>query len=82
MPPTLQNVTPSRLTDLEFFDFVGLERGRTLGYGSDLAFDSERMPECFLDGLEEDSSGIRIEPQKAKRKIISILASKSKTCGA
>ena len=78
----LQNVVPSHLADPELFDFVGLERGQTLKHGGDLAFDSEKMPERFSDGLEEDGSEIKIEPQKAERKIINILANKPKTCGA
>ena len=78
----LQNVVPSHLVDPELFDFVGLERGQTLKHGGDLAFDSEKMPERFSDGLEEDGSEIKIEPQKAERKIINILANKPKTCGA
>ena len=47
----------------------------------DLAFDSEKMPERFSDGSEEDESEIKIEPQKAERKVINILANKPKTCG-
>ena len=78
----LQNVVPSHLADTELFDFVGLERGQALKHGGDLAFDSEKMPERFSDGLEEDGSEIKIEPQKAERKIINILANKPKTCGA
>ena len=78
----LQNVVPSHLADPELFDFVGLERGQALKHGGDLAFDSEKMPERFSDGLEEDGSEIKIEPQKAERKIINILANKPKTCGA
>ena len=78
----LQNVVPSHLADTELFDFVGLERGQTLKHGGDLAFDSEKMPERFSDGSEEDESEIKIEPQKAERKVINILANKPKTCGA
>ena len=77
----LQNVVPSHLADPELFDFVGLERGQALKHGGDLAFDSEKMPERFSDGLEEDGSEIKIEPQKAERKVINILANKPKTCG-
>ena len=77
----LQNVVPSHLADPELFDFVGLERGQALKHGGDLVFDSEKMPERFSDGLEEDGSEIKIEPQKAERKIINILANKPKTCG-
>ena len=77
----LQNVVPSHLADPELFDFVGLERGQALKHGGDLAFDSEKMPERFSDGLEEDGGEIKIEPQKTERKIINILANKSKTCG-
>ncbi|HEZ3086964.1 TPA: tRNA 2-thiocytidine(32) synthetase TtcA [Neisseria meningitidis] len=78
----LQNVVPSHLADTELFDFAGLERGQTLKHGGDLAFDSEKMPERFSDGSEEDESEIKIEPQKAERKVINILANKPKTCGA
>ena len=78
----LQNVVPSHLADPELFDFVGLERGQALKHGGDLAFDSEKMPKRFSDGLEEDGGEIKIEPQKAERKIINILANKPKTCGA
>ncbi|MBW3927671.1 tRNA 2-thiocytidine(32) synthetase TtcA [Neisseria meningitidis] len=78
----LQNVVPSHLADTELFDFAGLERGQTLKHGGDLAFDSEKMPERFSDGSEEDESEIKIAPQKAKRKVINILANKPKTCGA
>lgn len=46
-----------------------------------MAFDSEKMPERFSDGSEEDESEIKIEPQKAERKVINILANKPKTCG-
>ena len=77
----LQNVVPSHLVDTELFDFVGLERGQNLKHGGDLAFDSEKMPERFSDGSEEDESEIKIEPQKAERKVINILANKPKTCG-
>ena len=77
----LQNVVPSHLADTELFDFVGLERGQNLKHGGDLAFDSEKMPERFSDGSEEDESEIKIEPQKAERKVINILANKPKTCG-
>ena len=77
----LQNVVPSHLADPELFDFVGLERGQTLKHGGDLAFDSEKMPERFSDSSEEDESEIKIEPQKAERKVINILANKPKTCG-
>ena len=77
----LQNVVPSHLADTELFDFVGLERGQSLKHGGDLAFDSEKMPERFSDGSEEDESEIKIEPQKAERKVINILANKPKTCG-
>ncbi|UYM77407.1 tRNA 2-thiocytidine(32) synthetase TtcA [Neisseria gonorrhoeae] len=59
-----------------------LERGQNLKHGGDLAFDSEKMPERFSDGSEEDESEIKIEPQKAERKVINILANKPKTCGA
>ncbi|HFB1349141.1 TPA: tRNA 2-thiocytidine(32) synthetase TtcA [Neisseria gonorrhoeae] len=78
----LQNVVPSHLADTELFDFAGLERGQNLKHGGDLAFDSEKMPERFSDGSEEDESEIKIEPQKAERKVINILANKPKTCGA
>ncbi|HEZ3800822.1 TPA: tRNA 2-thiocytidine(32) synthetase TtcA [Neisseria meningitidis] len=78
----LQNVIPSHLADTELFDFAGLERGQTLKHGGDLAFDSEKMPERFSDGSEEDESEIKIAPQKAERKVINILANKPKTCGA
>ncbi|EMU4582661.1 tRNA 2-thiocytidine(32) synthetase TtcA [Neisseria gonorrhoeae] len=78
----LQNVVPSHLADTELFDFAGLERGQNLKHGGDLAFDSEKMPEHFSDGSEEDESEIKIEPQKAERKVINILANKPKTCGA
>lgn len=78
----LQNVVPSHLADTELFDFAGLERGQTLKHGGDLAFDSEKMPERFSDGSEEDESEIKIAPQKAERKVINILANKPKTCGA
>ncbi|HHR3526550.1 TPA: tRNA 2-thiocytidine(32) synthetase TtcA [Neisseria gonorrhoeae] len=77
----LQNVVPSHLADTELFDFAGLERGQNLKHGGDLAFDSEKMPERFSDGSEEDESEIKIEPQKAERKVINILANKPKTCG-
>ena len=77
----LQNVVPSHLADPELFDFVGLERGQSLKHGGDLAFDSEKMPERVSDGSEEDESEIKIEPQKAERKVINILANKPKTCG-
>lgn len=70
----LQNVVPSHLADTELFDFAGLERGQTLKRGGDLAFDSEKMPERFSDGSEEDESEIKIAPQKAERKVINILA--------
>ncbi|EMT0094554.1 tRNA 2-thiocytidine(32) synthetase TtcA [Neisseria gonorrhoeae] len=78
----LQNVVPSHLADTELFDFAGLERGQNLKHSGDLAFDSEKMPERFSDGSEEDESEIKIEPQKAERKVINILANKPKTCGA
>lgn len=78
----LQNVVPSHLADTELFDFAGLERGQTLKHGGDLAFDSEKMPERFSDGSEEDESEIKIAPQKAERKVINILANKPKTCGS
>ncbi|MCL6012048.1 tRNA 2-thiocytidine(32) synthetase TtcA [Neisseria meningitidis] len=78
----LQNVVPSHLADTELFDFAGLERGQTLKHSGDLAFDSEKMPERFSDGSEEDESEIKIAPQKAERKVINILANKPKTCGA
>lgn len=78
----LQNIVPSHLADTELFDFAGLERGQTLKHGGDLAFDSEKMPERFSDGSEEDESEIKIAPQKAERKVINILANKPKTCGA
>ncbi|HFC8275391.1 TPA: tRNA 2-thiocytidine(32) synthetase TtcA [Neisseria meningitidis] len=78
----LQNVVPSHLADTELFDFAGLEHGQTLKHGGDLAFDSEKMPERFSDGSEEDESEIKIAPQKAERKVINILANKPKTCGA
>lgn len=78
----LQNVVPSHLADTELFDFAGLERGQSLKHGGDLAFDSEKMPERFSDGSEEDESEIKIAPQKAERKVINILANKPKTCGA
>lgn len=78
----LQNVVPSHLADTELFDFARLERGQTLKHGGDLAFDSEKMPERFSDGSEEDESEIKIAPQKAERKVINILANKPKTCGA
>ena len=78
----LQNVVPSHLADPELFDFVGLERGQTLKHGGDLAFDSEKMPERYSDGGEEDESEIKITPSKPERKVINILANKPKTCGA
>ena len=78
----LQNVVPSHLADPELFDFVGLERGQTLKHGGDLAFDSEKMPERYSDGSEEDESEIKITPSKPERKVINILANKPKTCGA
>lgn len=78
----LQNVVPSHLADTELFDFAGLERGQSLKHGGDLAFDSEKMPERFSDGSEEDESEIKIAPQKAERKVINILANKPKACGA
>ena len=78
----LQNVVPSHLVDPELFDFVGLERGQTLKHGGDLAFDSEKMPERYSDGSEEDESEIKIPPSKPERKVINILANKPKTCGA
>ena len=78
----LQNVVPSHLADPELFDFVGLERGQTLKHGGDLAFDSEKMPERYSDGSEEDESEIKIPPSKPERKVINILANKPKTCGA
>jgi len=78
----LQNVVPSHLVDPELFDFVGLERGQTLKHGGDLAFDSEKMPERYSDGGEEDESEIKITPSKPERKVINILANKPKTCGA
>lgn len=78
----LQNVVPSHLADTELFHFAGLERGQSLKHGGDLAFDSEKMPERFSDGSEEDESEIKIAPQKAERKVINILANKPKTCGA
>ena len=77
----LQNVVPSHLVDPELFDFVGLERGQTLKHGGDLAFDSEKMPERYSDGSEEDESEIKITPSKPERKVINILANKPKTCG-
>ena len=77
----LQNVVPSHLVDPELFDFVGLERGQTLKHGGDLAFDSEKMPERYSDGSEEDESEIKITPSKPERKVINILATKPKTCG-
>lgn len=77
----LQNVVPSHLADPELFDFVGLERGQTLKHGGDLAFDSEKMPERYSDGSEEESE-IKITPSKPQRKVINILANKPKTCGA
>ena len=78
----LQNVVPSHLADTELFDFSGLERGQSLKHGGDLAFDSEKMPERFSDGSEEDESEIKIAPQKAERNVINILANKPKTCSA
>ncbi|WP_107825961.1 tRNA 2-thiocytidine(32) synthetase TtcA [Neisseria sicca] len=78
----LQNVVPSHLADPELFDFVGLERGQTLKHGGDLAFDSEKMPERYSDGREEDESEIKITPSTPERKVINILANKPKTCGA
>jgi len=77
----LQNVVPSHLADPELFDFAGLERGQTLKHGGDLAFDSEKMPERYSDGSEEDESEIKITPSKPERKVINILANKPKTCG-
>ena len=77
----LQNVVPSHLADPELFDFVGLERGQTLKHGGDLAFDSEKMPERYSDGSEEDENEIKITPSKPERKVINILANKPKTCG-
>lgn len=80
----LQNVVPSHLADPELFDFAGLERGQNLKHGGDLAFDSETVPERFVsDGLDdEDDSEIKIETEKPSRKVINILASKPKNCGA
>ena len=77
----LQNVVPSHLADPELFDFAGLERGQTLKHGGDLAFDSEKMPERYSDGSEEDEGEIKITPSKPERKVINILANKPKTCG-
>lgn len=78
----LQNVVPSHLADTELFDFAGLERGQTLKHGGDLAFDSETVPERYSDGSEDDDgSEIKIET-KPERKVINILASKPKNCGA
>ncbi len=80
----LQNVVPSHLADPELFDFAGLERGQNLKHGGDLAFDSETVPERFVsDGLDdEDGSEVKIEAEKPSRKVINILASKPKNCGA
>jgi tRNA 2-thiocytidine biosynthesis protein ttcA len=52
-----------------------------LKHGGDLAFDSEKMPERYSDGSEEDESEIKITPSKPERKVINILANKPKTCG-
>ena len=62
----LQNVVPSHLADAELFDFVGLERGQSLKHGGDLAFDSEKMPERFSDGSEEDESEIKNRTSKSR----------------
>ncbi|PKT91936.1 tRNA 2-thiocytidine(32) synthetase TtcA, partial [Neisseria meningitidis] len=70
MCSALQNVVPSPLADTEPFGFVGWERGQSLNHGGDLAFDSEKMPERFSDGREEDEWKIKTEPQKADRKVI------------
>lgn len=69
----LQNVVPSHLADTELFDFVGLERGQNLKHGGDLAFDSETV--SFTPQNDEEEK----LPEKSKRKIINILASKPKT---
>jgi len=77
----LQNVVPSHLADPELFDFAGLERGQTLKHGGELGFASEKMPERYSDGSEEDEGEIKITPSKPERKVINILANKPKTCG-
>lgn len=69
----LQNVVPSHLADTELFDFSGLERGQDLKHGGDLAFDSETV--AFTPNLDEDE----MQPEKVERKVINILASKSKS---
>ena len=43
-----------------------------------MAFDSEKMPERYSDGSEEDESEIKITPSKPERKVINILDSRPK----
>jgi tRNA 2-thiocytidine biosynthesis protein TtcA len=76
----LQNVVPSHLADTELFDFAGLQRGQTLKHGGDTAFDKESVPPQFSD-RHSDGEAIRVE-MPGERKVINILASKPKNCGA
>ena len=76
----LQNVVPSHLADTELFDFAGLQRGQTLKHGGDTAFDKESVPSQFSD-RHSDGEAIRVE-MPSERKVINILASKPKNCGA
>ena len=76
----LQNVVPSHLADTELFDFAGLQRGQTLKHGGDTAFDKESVPQQFSD-RHSDGEAIRVE-MPGERKVINILASKPKNCGA
>ncbi len=71
----LQNVVPSHLADTDLFDFKHLQRGQKLQYGGDTAFDRETLPQQF-SGSHTDADAIRVDIPP--RKVINILASKSK----
>ncbi|MNR55426.1 tRNA 2-thiocytidine biosynthesis protein TtcA [compost metagenome] len=40
----MQNVVPSHLSDVELFDFKGIQHGSEVVAGGDLAFDREDIP--------------------------------------
>lgn len=72
----LQNVVPSHLADVDLFNFQALEKGQSLKFGGDLAFDSEQLPQQF-----SEEKYIELDDQtsvKSTKKIINILSSKPK----